>query len=339
MRVDDDQVHRSGRRARWRRRLYRLCFVLLILLVVDKTIDMTSDHAQVGRWDTVSGQQAYASAYDKVWADLPAPTAVDDVRTEFGVVRVYAWTGSGVAGRVPVLLLPGRSSGSPMWVENLPDFIAERPVYAMDPIGDAGMSVQSAPLRSFADIAEWLDQAMHGVGIDQAHVVGHSFGGARAAARATPHPQDLARVTLRAPVLTGGPGPGSAMFWATILTVPTPQSWRDRALAEIGGTSIDEVRERTPMSEMIDLGSKHYRAALPMPAVLSDAQIQTWTFPVYVAIASDKSLAGGTDAAARVSELLPGSTVRVWPNTTHSLPMQVRSELDAALASFWGTAD
>ena len=116
MRVDDDQVHRSGRRARWRRRLYRLCFVLLILLVVDKTIDMTSDHAQVGRWDTVSGQQAYASAYDKVWADLPAPTAVDDVRTEFGVVRVYAWTGSGVAGRPRTCRTSSPSVRSMPWI-------------------------------------------------------------------------------------------------------------------------------------------------------------------------------------------------------------------------------
>lgn len=34
-------------------------------------------------------------------------------------------------------------------------------------------------------------------------------------------------------------------------------------------------------------------------------------------------------------EKLPHGTVKVWPKTTHSLPMQVAAELDAELERFW----
>lgn len=332
----------TQRRARRRRRLRIAGVVLLGVLLLDKVVGLARDDAQVGRWDSVTGELAYVAAYDKVWADLPAPTSTRDVRTSYGVVRVYGWHRPEVAGRVPVLLLPGRSSGSPMWAENLPGLIEGRPVYAMDPLGDAGRSVQSTPLRSFVDIAQWVSEALRGLDIDRAHVVGHSFGGASAAALAVSHPDDIASLTLLEPAMTFRHFPLSVFVWAAVLQLPTPQSWRDKALAEIGGTTVDEVRKRTPMSDMIDLGSRHYRAELPMPSVLTDDEIRAWTFPVYVGIAADSSLAGGADAAARVSALLPTDAthaVKVWPHTTHSLPMQVSGELNRELLAFWARAD
>lgn len=60
--------------------------------------------------------------------------------------------------------------------------------------------------------------------------------------------------------------------------------------------------------------------------------------PVYVAIVSDRSLAGGQHAATRARSL-PDATVGVSPATTHSLPMQVPEKLAQRLASFWAQAD
>lgn len=55
--------------------------------------------------------------------------------------------------------------------------------------------------------------------------------------------------------------------------------------------------------------------------------------PVYVALASDSSLAGSK--AAEQARRIPDATVVVWPRTTHSLPMQAREPLDKALLEFW----
>ncbi len=50
--------------------------------------------------------------------------------------------------------------------------------------------------------------------------------------------------------------------------------------------------------------------------------------PVYVGIAGKDSLAGGPAAAQTARTYLPTATVRTWPETTHSFPLQVPKELD-----------
>ena len=77
---------------------------------------------------------------------LPAPTATYDVATDFGTVRGYEWSSPPVTETVPVVLVPGRASGVPMWSANLPGFAEDHRVIAFDALGDAGLSVQSAPM-------------------------------------------------------------------------------------------------------------------------------------------------------------------------------------------------
>ena len=59
---------------------------------------------------------------------------------------------------VPVVLVPGRASGVPMWSENLPGFLENHRVIAFDALGDA--AVQGAPMESFEDQALWMEQVL-----------------------------------------------------------------------------------------------------------------------------------------------------------------------------------
>ncbi len=123
-----------------------------------------------------------------------------------------------------------------MWAENLPGFAAERTVYALDALGDAGLSVQTRALEGGADQAAWLDQALAGLGAPKVHLVGHSFGGWSAANYAVRHPARVATLTLVEPVFVF-----HGLRWRVYaLSLPAslpflPASWRDRMLSEIGG--------------------------------------------------------------------------------------------------------
>lgn len=112
-----------------------------------------------------------------------------------------------------------------------------------------------------------------------------------------------------------------------------PQPWKDHALAGIGGVSVEDVRAGSPVGTMIEVGARTYSAALPTPRPLTPEQLATLPMPVYVALASDSSLAGSK--AAEQARRIPDATVVVWPRTTHSLPMQAREPLDKALLEFW----
>ena len=332
-------ARRAGRPRRPRRRiLVWLMLALVVVLAADRVRTLAAPGPAVGHWDSAAGMAEYTRAYRAVLAAVPAPTRTHDVPTDMGTVRVLEWRGR-EPDATPVALLPGRSSGAPMWAENLPDWLGSRTVYALDPIGDAGMSSQRTPLESFDDQATWIAQALDGLDVDRVHTVGHSFGGASAAIHALRHPEQLASVTLLEPVMVVTGLPASTYFWAVITQLPMPHRLKDRALAEIGGTTVEEVRERTPMSVMIDAGSQHHSAALPMPRTLTDDEWRGLAVPLRADLAGDSALTGRGDAAARLRELRPDDEVIDWPGATHSLPMQERARLGPAVAQFWAAHD
>jgi pimeloyl-ACP methyl ester carboxylesterase len=61
--------------------------------------------------------------------------------------------------------------------------------------------------------------------------------------------------------------------------------------------------------------------------------------PVYVVLGGEDSLAGGAAAADAARTHVPHATVRIWPGTTHSLPMQVPDALGHELLAFWDTVE
>lgn len=280
---------------------------------------------EAGHFRSTEGRDAYLDAYEESFEALPEPSSTHDLRTSYGIARVYEWSSPQTAEAEPVVLVPGRASGAPMWAENLPALAAEHPVFAFDIIGDAGMSVQSVRFSDFDEQAEYIDDLMAQIAPDGAHLVGHSFGGRLSASFALAHPEDVLSLTLLEPALTFANPPLGMLAWTGVTFIPgLPEPVKHRALSEIGGEPYDP---EDPMAQMIEAGTEHYKAALPQPDVLTKQQITALEVPTYVAIGEHSSLAGGQRAVEGASAL-PDATVEVWPDTTHSLPMQAGEPLN-----------
>lgn len=290
----------------------------------------------VGHFRSIDGRAAYLDAYDRALSTLPPPTVTHDVTTGFGIVRVYEWNSPAVGDTVPVVLVPGRASGVPMWAENLPGIVPHHRVLAFDALGDAGRSVQGVPLTSTADQAQWIAEVLAVLAPDGAHVVGHSFGGASAAAYAQHHPGSVRSLVLLEPVFTFAYPPAGMLAWTMVAGLPfLPDRWRDTALGKVGGAEFDPT---DAVAQMIAAGTEHYAASLPTPAPLADDRLAALTMPTYVAIAARDSIAGGERAAERARQL-PDAVVEIFPDTTHSLPMQAAARLAAELPEFWRAAE
>jgi pimeloyl-ACP methyl ester carboxylesterase len=299
----------------------------------------TYDPSPIGYWRTSEGQQTYTKTYNEAMKLLPAPSKTLDIPTDFGFVRVYEWRTEQTQLATPIVLLPGRSAGVPMWSHNLPDFVAQRPVYAMDALGDAGMSVQTVRIKDGTDQATWLHQVMVNLALTKAHMVGHSFGGWAAANYATQHPERVASLVLLEPVLVFQ-GLSTQLIIKTIpAAIPfLPKSWRESMLKDIGG--VTELDQTDPVARMITEGTEYYAQKLPgLPEQITPKQMQAWKMPVYVAMADKSAMHDSDQAVAVARSHIRHVQIKNWSGATHSLPMEFPREINAEVLSFTDTSD
>lgn len=331
---------RTSRTPRSRRRTFfgRAGVVLLALVAVASTTALLRSGPDVGHWRSAAALAEYQRAHEELIAELPAAPEQLDVSTTFGTVRVLHWPAPDPNPGDPALLIPGRASGSAQWVENLPGWIGTREIYALDALGDAGFSAQRVPLEGVEKQADAYAEVLDALSIGKVHVVGHSFGGAQAANLATRHPERVRSLALLEPVLVIERFPFSLYFWATLISLPVPDSWRDAGLARIGGATPEEVREGGAMTRLIDAAARGYSASLPTPGALSDEQWRSISAPLRLDLGGRQSLSGA-GAADRIRELLPDAHVTVWPEGTHSLPMDQREDFDVLIPQFWVAAE
>ena len=257
------------RRSHPRIRLVMTALVVVLALVGVVGLYRTfAGPAGVGHFRSAQDRQEYLGYYQQVIETMPAPSQVEDVITSYGTVRVYTWESGAGRDSPPVVLLPGRASGAPMWAVNIPLLIQSRRVIAFDALGDAGMSVQSAPLTSADDQAAWVDEVLADVAPDGVRLVGHSFGGATAALYAWIHAERVRSLTLLEAVFVFAYPPADIMGWTVVSSIPAlPEGWRNKALERIGGEKLSGT---DPMELMIKAGAEKFDASLPTPSPLTD---------------------------------------------------------------------
>jgi pimeloyl-ACP methyl ester carboxylesterase len=129
-----------------------------------------------------------------------------------------------------------------MWRANLPALLERRTAYCVDLLGDAGLSVQIAPLESPEDQAQWFDEMLIGLELNSAHLMGVSFGGWTATNYAVLRPGRAASLTLQDPVMTFARIPLKTMLLTCAMTSPgVPEVVRRRIMRWLaGGAEIDD---------------------------------------------------------------------------------------------------
>jgi pimeloyl-ACP methyl ester carboxylesterase len=300
-------------------------------LVAGVIVVAARDTPPVGHFTSAVAQDRFLAAYDKAMHILPPPDQTMDLRTQFGVVRVYRFSSSAsTSSRVPIVLLPGRASASPIWADNLPALLRQAPIYTVDLLGEPGMSIQSRPITSAADQAQWLRQVLAQLPEPQLDLLGVSIGGWTATNLAIYDPSKIRSVILLDPVFVFGPISTAAIIRSIPASVRWfPKGWRDNFNSwTANGAPVEDV----PVAEMIEVGMQSYALKIPSPQQITEQQLGNLALPVLAILAGRSRMHDSQAAAAVGQRALRAGQVTVYPDASHAIngeyPEQVATDIE-----------
>jgi pimeloyl-ACP methyl ester carboxylesterase len=274
-----------------------------------------------GIYTSPDGAQAVGQRYQELLAGWPVPAEHLRVPTREGETFVVA---SGPPDAPPLVLLHGSGANAVMWAGDVAVWSEHFRVYAVDIIGEPGLSAPTRPPMAPGAYTPWLDDVLDVLGVASAAVLGMSLGGWVALDYATRRPERVERMVLLCPAGGARLKVGGAL--AGLLLKPFGAWGQQRSLALVLGPVLRTVPR--PTVDFALLVARHFRYRREPVPVVDDDALRRATMPLLVVLGARDLIIDSRRTAERLSRLVPSATVHVLPDTGHLLPSQTAQILE-----------
>jgi pimeloyl-ACP methyl ester carboxylesterase len=186
-------------------------------------------------------------------------------------------------------------------------------VHAVDIPGEPGRSAPNRPSWQGAGYAEWMEDVLDGLGIDQTHLLGLSQGGWTAIRFAASHPLRVNRLVLLAPagiVRTRTSFLAKAIFWSLFGTVGAGKLNR----IVMGNQSIHPEAIKIMNTIM-----RHFKARVEKECIFSDEELSRLTMPVLMISGAQDVIQSAQRAAVRLAKSISDLQSCILPDMGHCL--------------------
>ncbi|MGC7102135.1 alpha/beta fold hydrolase [Amycolatopsis lurida] len=269
---------------------------------------------------TEAGQRAIMRRYEEILASWPVPAERHQVPTKAGETFVLV---SGPEDALPLVLLHGSGSNAAMWAGDVEAWAQRFRVYAVDMIGEPGLSAPSRPPLDSAAYADWLDDVLDHFGLDSVAIVGASLGGWLALDYATRRSRRVERLALLCP---GGVGRQKYGFlFKVALYRPFGQWGMRRSIKAVAGV---DPRATPEVADYLTLMFTHFLPRRDRLPAFSDEALRELTMPVRVIVGERDAMFDSRDTARRISRTVPHAEVTVLPGVAHSIIGQTEPILE-----------
>ncbi len=263
------------------------------------------------------GRRAVLDVYRGILAAWPVANRQYHVPTSQGETFVVE---SGDASGPPLLLLHGSLSNSFTWYGDVVRLGERFRVFAVDLVGEAGLSSESRPDLCGDAYVRWMEDVLDGLGLARCALVGMSLGGWVALRFATVRPERVDRLALLCP---GGLAPQRRDF-ALRMRMRSLLDRGDRAKSVSGalgtdgasGAEAEGMRRAMEYVMLIVAHEKPQRVLLP---VFAEAEIARLAMPVLVVFGDRDALLDAKRSVRRVQRLLPHAQAVLLPGVGHAV--------------------
>jgi pimeloyl-ACP methyl ester carboxylesterase len=273
-----------------------------------------------GIYRTDAGKRAIEERYRDALRRWPVANRQLVLPTRHGETFVVA---SGEENRMAVVLLHGSGTNSSVWMPHVADWARDFRVYAVDVIGEPGLSAPSRPAFRSDAYVEWLDDVWNGLGVESAAVVGVSLGGWLALEYAVKRPQRVAALSLVSP---SGVGSQKRVFLLKAGALLLFGEWgRRRALGLVAG-------RRSLSREVTDallLRYRYFRPRMDSMPIRTDEELAGLSMPVQVIVGGRDVMLRSNETRDRIQRHVANARVIYLENEGHIVGAQ-----GSAVASF-----
>jgi pimeloyl-ACP methyl ester carboxylesterase len=273
-----------------------------------------------GIYKSEAGRQAVETFYRNVLQHWPVANEQITVATRHGETFVIA---CGPVDAPPLVLLHGSGSNSAVWFRDVIEWARRHRVYAVDIIGEPGLSAPCRPRLRCDIYAEWLHDVWQRLELERASVVAVSLGGWMALAYAVTRPTRVASLSLLSPAGIGARKASFVLKAAVMLMAG--KGGVARALSAASGRKTPVA---APVAQYVTLIFENFRPRRQAPPLFSDADLLRLSMPVQVVVGANDAMLHARHTRDRVTRLLPRAEVACIEGAGHMLPPQTGAIAD-----------
>ncbi|MCP5356691.1 MAG: alpha/beta hydrolase [Pseudomonadales bacterium] len=275
---------------------------------------MSTPTAQHSIFRTAEGAELLHSEYRELLALWPVANRQHCVSTAQGNTFVVE---SGTPGKPVLVLLHGSMSTSAMWMHEAKQWEQDYHLFAIDLIGEAGLSTPVRPPLGSADYAQWLDEVLDGLQISQAHFIGTSLGGWFCLDYAMRRGNRVLSLVLQSP---GGIGVQRSILW-WVLPLSLLGRWgKNKVRERLVGTPPAQTSEAASrLGALLALIPKHFRPRLEKLPLFTDEQLAQLQMPVLLIVGGKDRMLDAEQIRRRAHAHIPHLILRYLPDGLHFL--------------------
>lgn len=264
-------------------------------------------------YKTAEGERLVRERYLACLKYWPVPNEHVRIATSQGETFVVT---CGDVNAPPLLLFHGSAGNSVTWIGDIPAFAAQFRVYAIDMIGEAGLSASSRPPLDSGAYAQWLDEVLDSLSLDRVSIVGISLGGWLGLDYAIRRPDRVASLAVLAP---GGIGRQKLRIVFTVLALRACGAWGKRRLAEkvFGRKPANVSPAIKAFMGFIALIHEHFRPRLAKLPVFPDKSLCRLTMPVLAIVGAHDVMLDSAATKRRLERTVPKAEVTMLSDAGH----------------------
>jgi len=270
---------------------------------------------------SAAGAAAVEHRYRELLRSWPVPSEALTVPTGEGETFVVA---SGSPAAPPVVALQGSGANAAMWLRQIERLSHHLRVYAVDVIGEPGLSAASRPPLASDAYARWLDDVLASLGLGETAMLGVSLGGWLALDYSVRRPARVTKLALLTPSGIGRRKLG--VLLAALALSPFGEKGLRRTMRLALGPGARDVAG-DEVGALALLISRHFRHRTePIPTVSDDA-LRSLAIPLLAVVGGKDAMLDSYETERRLTATVPHATVHLLPESGHLLPDQSETVL------------